>query len=120
MTIVGWENCETHAPALRREPLAGDERGANVVEYIVLVAVIALGALAGYRAFGKQLDAKLRCAVVARSLARGAPTAEGERRSEGPAGGPCGRDHIRNASVLGARRRRLAMARRRLASAPAA
>jgi len=36
-----------------------DNRGANLVEYIVLVGVIALIALAGFKFFGKTVDKKI-------------------------------------------------------------
>jgi cardiolipin synthase len=45
-------------PALR--DLARDARGANLVEYLVLVGLLAIGALAGTRIFGEQLDGKAR------------------------------------------------------------
>ena len=37
-----------------------DRRGANLVEYIILVGVIALIALAGFRFFGKTVDNKVQ------------------------------------------------------------
>lgn len=36
-----------------------DKRGANLVEYIILVGVIALIALAGFKIFGKKVDEKI-------------------------------------------------------------
>lgn len=36
-----------------------DTRGANLVEYIILVGVVALIALAGYRVFGQQVQSKI-------------------------------------------------------------
>lgn len=36
-----------------------DTRGANLVEYIILVGVIALIALAGFKAFGASVTAKV-------------------------------------------------------------
>ncbi len=36
-----------------------DRRGANLVEYIILVGVVALIALAGFRFFGKSVRAKV-------------------------------------------------------------
>jgi Flp pilus assembly pilin Flp len=38
------------------QQLADDTRGANMVEYIILVGVVALIALAGYRVFGSAVD----------------------------------------------------------------
>ncbi|MFT3774695.1 MAG: hypothetical protein QM820_55800 [Minicystis sp.] len=37
-----------------------DTRGANLVEYIILVGVIALIALAGFKVFGQKVDAKIK------------------------------------------------------------
>lgn len=37
-----------------------DTRGANLVEYIILVGVIALIALAGFKTFGKNVDQKIQ------------------------------------------------------------
>ena len=37
-----------------------DSRGANLVEYIILVGVIALIAIAGFKVFGKKVDAKIK------------------------------------------------------------
>jgi pilus assembly protein Flp/PilA len=39
--------------------LVKDTRGANLVEYIILVGVIALIALAGFRIFGTNVQAKI-------------------------------------------------------------
>lgn len=39
--------------------LLRDSRGANLVEYIILVGVIALIALAGFKFFGKTVDNKI-------------------------------------------------------------
>ncbi len=36
-----------------------DQYGANLVEYIILVGVIALIAIAGFQAFGKSVDNKV-------------------------------------------------------------
>jgi Flp pilus assembly pilin Flp len=41
-----------------RAPLLADTRGANLVEYMVLVGLIAILTLAGWRAFGSRIDAK--------------------------------------------------------------
>jgi len=40
--------------------LVRDSRGANLVEYIILVGVIALIALAGFKIFGKNVDQKIQ------------------------------------------------------------
>jgi Flp pilus assembly pilin Flp len=37
----------------------GDTRGANLVEYIILVGVIALIAIAGFKVFGTKVQAKI-------------------------------------------------------------
>lgn len=37
-----------------------DSKGANLVEYIILVGVIALIALAGFKIFGKNVDQKIQ------------------------------------------------------------
>src|SRR5690242_17481008 len=42
----------------RLAALGGSTRGAGMVEYIVIVAVVALAAIAGYRAFGGALEQK--------------------------------------------------------------
>ncbi len=39
--------------------LVKDTKGANLVEYIILVGVVALIALAGYKVFGGAVDAKI-------------------------------------------------------------
>ena len=40
--------------------LVKDTRGANLVEYIILVGVIALIALAGFRVFGNAVNSKIQ------------------------------------------------------------
>ena len=40
--------------------LLKDTRGANLVEYIILVGVVALIALAGFKIFGQKVDAKIQ------------------------------------------------------------
>jgi Flp pilus assembly pilin Flp len=40
--------------------LIKDTRGANLVEYIILVGVIALIALAGFKMFGTKVQAKIQ------------------------------------------------------------
>src|SRR5262245_38539781 len=42
------------------EALRLDRRGASLVEYILLVGAVALVAIAGYRAFGRVVDADIR------------------------------------------------------------
>ncbi len=37
-----------------------DTRGANLVEYIILVGVVALIALAGFKLFGKSVNEKVK------------------------------------------------------------
>jgi pilus assembly protein Flp/PilA len=37
-----------------------DTRGANLVEYIILVGVVALIALAGFKIFGQKVDKKIQ------------------------------------------------------------
>ncbi len=37
-----------------------DNRGANLVEYIILVGVIALIAIAGFKVFGEKVDKKVQ------------------------------------------------------------
>jgi pilus assembly protein Flp/PilA len=39
--------------------LGRDERGAQMVEYIILVGVIAIAALAAFKTFGSQVRAKV-------------------------------------------------------------
>jgi pilus assembly protein Flp/PilA len=43
----------------RTHALLGDTKGANLVEYIILVGVIALIAIAGFKTFGGQVRAKV-------------------------------------------------------------
>ena len=42
-----------------RSSLLVDTRGANLVEYIILVGVIALIAIAGFKAFGNRVNDKV-------------------------------------------------------------
>jgi pilus assembly protein Flp/PilA len=44
----------------RASALLGDTRGAGLVEYIILVGLIALAALAGFQYFGTQVNTKAR------------------------------------------------------------
>jgi pilus assembly protein Flp/PilA len=43
---------------LRR--LLRNRRGANLVEYVILIGVIAMVALAGFKSFGKSLNTKVK------------------------------------------------------------
>ncbi len=43
----------------RKLSLLHDTRGANLVEYIILVGVIALIAIAGFKAFGNRVNDKV-------------------------------------------------------------
>jgi Flp pilus assembly pilin Flp len=43
----------------RLQELLDDTKGAQLVEYIILVGVIALIALAGYKLFGDEVQAKI-------------------------------------------------------------
>jgi pilus assembly protein Flp/PilA len=43
----------------RLQKLVKDTRGANLVEYIILVGVVALIALAGYKIFGEAVEKKI-------------------------------------------------------------
>ena len=44
----------------KKASLLTDVRGANLVEYIILVGVVALIALAGFKVFGDKVDAKVK------------------------------------------------------------
>lgn len=46
--------------AARRPTLVSDTRGAGLVEYIILVGLIALAALAGFSYFGSSVNTKAR------------------------------------------------------------
>lgn len=45
--------------SVRSSALVKDTRGANMVEYIVLVGVVALLAMAGFKTFGGDLKTKI-------------------------------------------------------------
>ena len=45
---------------LATKKMLKDTRGANLVEYIILVGVIALIALAGFKMFGTQVQTKIQ------------------------------------------------------------
>jgi pilus assembly protein Flp/PilA len=44
---------------LATKKLLKDRRGANLVEYIILVGVVALIALAGFKIFGQKVQSKI-------------------------------------------------------------
>jgi len=44
---------------IKLNKLVKDNRGANLVEYIILVGVVALIALAGFKFFGKKVTDKI-------------------------------------------------------------
>ena len=44
---------------LATKDLVKDTRGANLVEYIILVGVVALIALAGFKIFGQKVNSKI-------------------------------------------------------------
>ena len=46
--------------SLAKKSLLTDVRGANLVESIILVGVVALIALAGFKVFGEKVDAKVK------------------------------------------------------------
>jgi pilus assembly protein Flp/PilA len=48
-----------HRIAAFSRRLVANERGANLVEYIILVGVIALIAIAGFKIFGNKVRAKV-------------------------------------------------------------
>ncbi|HTJ80128.1 MAG TPA: hypothetical protein VL400_00355 [Polyangiaceae bacterium] len=43
-----------------KKTILRDQRGANMVEYIILVGVVALIALAGFKIFGQRVDTKIK------------------------------------------------------------
>jgi Flp pilus assembly pilin Flp len=47
-------------PTSRRRSLRRNTRGAGLVEYIVLVGLVALAAIAGFRIFGTSVNQKAR------------------------------------------------------------
>src|SRR5262245_23421435 len=59
--------------------LDGDARGANLVEYIIIVGVVALVALVGMRAFGGEVGTKIRC--LAASIAGNGASCSGATAS---------------------------------------
>jgi Flp pilus assembly pilin Flp len=44
---------------IKIKKLAHDERGASLIEYVLLIGVVALLAVAGFRIFGASLTAKI-------------------------------------------------------------
>jgi len=46
--------------AAPKKNLLADVRGANLVEYIILVGLVALLALAGLKVFGEKVDSKVK------------------------------------------------------------
>jgi pilus assembly protein Flp/PilA len=44
---------------LAKKAFLKDTRGANLVEYIILVGVVALIALAGFKIFGQKVNSKI-------------------------------------------------------------
>ena len=59
--------------------LLHDRRGANLVEYLILVGLVALLALGGYRAFGSSVSAKSEAQAACVADFGGCQGAEGER-----------------------------------------
>jgi pilus assembly protein Flp/PilA len=51
---------DTRASTARRPTLVSDTRGAGLVEYVILVGLIALAALAGFSYFGSSVNTKAR------------------------------------------------------------
>jgi pilus assembly protein Flp/PilA len=49
----------TSSPTASLQALARDERGAQMVEYIILVGMVAILALAGFKTFGSTLRQKV-------------------------------------------------------------
>jgi Flp pilus assembly pilin Flp len=58
MRIMNNELTPTKSPTRSKRSLREDTRGAGLVEYIILVGVIALLALAGFRTFGSDVNTK--------------------------------------------------------------
>ena len=56
MTRNPTRRCEV----IKLRKLLGNTLGANLVEYVILVGVIALVALAGFKSFGKSLNTKIK------------------------------------------------------------
>jgi Flp pilus assembly pilin Flp len=50
---------EKNLKPVAKKNLLKDTRGANVVEYIILVGVVALIAIAGFKVFGEKVEAKI-------------------------------------------------------------
>ncbi len=47
------------APSVSLSVLVSDERGASFVEYIILVGLVAIVAMAGFKTFGFQVRSKI-------------------------------------------------------------
>jgi Flp pilus assembly pilin Flp len=50
---------ESNEKRVAKKNLLTDTRGANIVEYIILVGVVALIAIAGFKIFGTSVEAKI-------------------------------------------------------------
>lgn len=50
---------DSNKKPVAKKNLLEDTRGANVVEYIILVGVVALIAIAGFKIFGEKVEAKI-------------------------------------------------------------
>ena len=59
-TIAAPTTKETLAMMIKIKKFLDDNAGANLVEYIILVGVIALVAIAGFKIFGEKVDKKVQ------------------------------------------------------------
>jgi pilus assembly protein Flp/PilA len=50
---------ESNEKRIAKKNLLTDTRGANIVEYIILVGVVALIAIAGFKIFGTSVEQKI-------------------------------------------------------------
>lgn len=50
---------ESNEKRVAKKSLLADTRGANIVEYIILVGVVALIAIAGFKIFGTSVEQKI-------------------------------------------------------------
>ena len=50
---------ESNEKRVAKKSLLKDTRGANIVEYIILVGVVALIAIAGFKIFGSSVEQKI-------------------------------------------------------------
>jgi Flp pilus assembly pilin Flp len=55
---------DSQSNARRFAAMVRDERGANLVEYIIIVGVVAIVGMAGFKTFGFQLRAKIDAQAV--------------------------------------------------------